>query len=256
MKIRIKRFLLGRIIQDTQSKISFLGYTFEVVTFSDFYWTFIEVFIDDDYYFSTKNPKPFVVNLGANIGVDELYFKWLYPDAKILSFEALPENATLLEKNIVNNNFDDIVIEAKAVGVQEGVLNMYGDRRAASLSSSLVESHGGSEYTGKCVEVPVVRLSGYLSDKTVDLLKIDIEGSEAQVINELATANVLKNVDQLVIEFHHFGSVENKLSEIIKALEESSFSITFKSDYRALQDIPENNKYYFMLYARNQKTPH
>jgi hypothetical protein len=40
--------------------------------------------------FKTDSRNPIIIDCGANIGVATIYFKRLYPDSRILSFEANP----------------------------------------------------------------------------------------------------------------------------------------------------------------------
>lgn len=47
-----------------------------------------EIFAAKNYAFKTTNPTPFIIDCGSNIGVSIVFFKYLYPQAHILSFEA------------------------------------------------------------------------------------------------------------------------------------------------------------------------
>ena len=57
-----------------------------------------------------------VIDVGANIGVLTLYFRSLIGDSgKIYSFEPDPNSFCILEKNIVQNYLENVIIENKAV---------------------------------------------------------------------------------------------------------------------------------------------
>ncbi len=250
-----KRFMEGRVPGVSLYRQRLPGGTLEVPRFGDFFWTFLEVYLDEDYFFPSEKSDPFIINLGANIGVDEVYFKWLYPQCRILSFEALPENAAILKKNIERNRFRDVEVVEAAVGDREKRLTMYGDRRAATVAKGLIQeqvkAHG--EYAGKEVEVNVVPLSPFLKEgEEVDLLKVDIEGAEETVITELDRAGKLRYVKYLVVEYHRYSFTENKLSRIVDALERNRFDITFRSDFTCFTRMPRRAYYNFMLYARRR----
>ena len=62
-----------------------------------------------------------------------------------------------------------------------------------------------------------------LSDFTksdVDLLKIDIEGSESNVIKEIS--HTFQNIQNLILEYHfHAGFYENSLADILSVIEKN-----------------------------------
>jgi len=87
LRVTGKRFLIGKVPFLDSSTVSFLGYKVQVGLYSDFYWTFIEIFLTEDYYFSSEKENPLVIDCGTNIGINILYVKWLYPKAEIIAFE-------------------------------------------------------------------------------------------------------------------------------------------------------------------------
>jgi len=178
---------------------------------------FDEVFIQQEYYFKTANPTPFIIDCGSHIGMSILYFKTLYPQARILGFEPAPETYRLLEENIKRNRLKDVRVLNIAVSNEEGMIKFYGD---ASLKSSLFFQEGKPE-----VEVKATRLSQYI-DRKVDFLKIDVEGAEGLVISDLAGAGKLSQVQQMVIEYHHHPEKKedlDALSSFLKILEDHNF---------------------------------
>jgi hypothetical protein len=68
--------------------------------------------------------------------------------------------------------------------------------------------------------IEITKLSPFLK-KHIDFLKIDIEGSEIEVIEECK--DYLKNVDNIFIEYHSSMSKPQQLDTILKRLTESGF---------------------------------
>lgn len=254
IKIVLRRFFDGRISFINTKNFKLLSYNISIDFFSDFYWTFIEVFIDDDYYFKSDKKDPFIVDCGGNIGVTVLFFKFIYPDSKILVFEPIPDNIKLLKKNIEQNNITNVELVEKAVGEKMGELKIYGDRRAATISKGLIDEQNkvSDEYKGKEIVVPVVPLSKYIKDKNVDFFKMDIEGAEGSVFYDLQNTNLVKNIKQLSMEYHRFSFKENKLSGIVNILEKNNFDIVFSGDYTNLTNMPIRKYYNFMLSAKQR----
>ncbi|MDC1205251.1 FkbM family methyltransferase [Candidatus Pacebacteria bacterium] len=244
IKIRILRFCIGRFISPQKiKKISALGYVININGFDDFYWTFLEVFIEEEYYFLTDESSPTILDLGGHIGVTVLYFKWLYPDANITVFEPLQENNHILEKNVTENKLTNIILEKKAVGGSTGTRSFYGEGRAGFVGN---DTAADVEVVN---QVSVTILSEYITD-TITFCKMDIEGSEAAVIKELEDHNKLHHIKHLVMEFHKKDS-SNKLSDIVASLEKVSMSVSFMSDLNPLH-IKKRDFTHIMLVATSQ----
>jgi hypothetical protein len=71
--------------------------------------------------------------------------------------------------------------------------------------------------------VEAVRLSEFVREE-VDFLKMDIEGAEAEVLEELAEADKLRLVREMVIEYHHhIDPGEDHLGATLRLLEQNGF---------------------------------
>ncbi len=253
LRVTGKRFLLGRIPFLDGMTASFLGFKINVGLFSDFYWTFVEIFIEEDYYFATNNPRPRIIDCGANIGIATLYFKWLYPKAEIVAFEIEPDNIKIYEKNIESNKLKNVTLHKKAVGGHSGPVILYGNRRAGTISTTLLDEQVKKDqsYEAHCVEVDMVLLSNYIHER-IDFLKMDIEGAESDVFVDLSETGTLKYVENTTLEFHRFSSGENKLSTITKALEDYNFDIIFPHNFNALSEV-KRSYYNYMIRAGKRK---
>jgi len=243
--ILINRFLDGRFLQIKKQK--FLNFVISFDDFSDFYWTFREIFLEDDYYFDSNKENPYIIDCGGNIGMSVFYFKYLHPSAKIQVFEALPENVEILEKNVKNNNLSNVEVIAKAVGYEEGELEIYGDRRAATICKDMTNTHDKSDMS-KSTKVEVAKLSKYIK-KDVDFLKMDIEGAEESVIRELSNASVLKRIKRLTMEYHSISGNTNPLSSLVANLENADFKISFVNNVSRVIDMRVRSFSHIMLVA-------
>ena len=199
-----------------QNDIPILNYHVKSYGFFDTGVLFQEIYIYQQYYFKANKPAPWIIDCGSHIGMSILYFKALYPEARILAFEPAPETFKLLRENVKRNQLKDVRLENKAVSNQEGKLKFYGDR---SVRSSLLKERG----SGEGIEVDVVKLSDSI-DRTVDFLKIDVEGAEDLVLDDLVASGKLSLVSQMVIEYHHHIVKDtDRLSRFLKILEDHNF---------------------------------
>lgn len=254
-KIVLKRFLNHRV--GTFHKESFLGFKVDFNSYDDFFWTFREIFVIGEYHVEVDKTNPVFIDCGGNIGITTLYFKFLYPQAKVLTFEAEPHNAQILESNLKQSNVSDVTVVNKAVGARHDTLTFFGGNRAGTLFEEFNEDKKesqlkkGREDILNKVEVAMVPLSEYI-DTDIDVLKIDIEGAEGDVIDELNKKGLLKKVQHIAIEYHRFSFEKNRLSDIISSLEDNHFNIAFDSEYKTSKEWLAKKNHAFMIYASRQ----
>jgi FkbM family methyltransferase len=174
---------------------------FDVAGFSVSSLAFLhnEIFVKLVYYFRARRPDPLIVDGGSNIGMSVLFFKALYPDARVLAVEPAAPAHHLLVANVEANRLADVEVHHAALGRENRVVPFYEDPDdpATFRMSTRRERIPGGETT-----VEQRRLSG-LIDGDVDLLKLDVEGAEDDVLDELVESGAIARVDQLVVEYHH-----------------------------------------------------
>jgi FkbM family methyltransferase len=190
------------------------------LTRKSFEFQYEEIIRKRQYLFETDNPTPFVVDCGANIGMSVLYFKSLYPEARVLAFEPDPSAFACLRANVTENALPDVRVENAAVASVEGETDFFYDRAdPASLRMSIVRERMPKDRR----TVRVVQLSRFL-DEEVDFLKVDVEGAELDVIGELAEAGKLRLVKQMLVEYHHhIVRTEDRFSRLLALLEDDGF---------------------------------
>ena len=95
----------------------------------EFYELKKEIFSENCYYleiesFDDAQDKPVIVDAGAHIGMATLYYKMLFPHARILAFEPVPYNFKILEKNIHENQLENVELFEAVVAPKSGVLRI------------------------------------------------------------------------------------------------------------------------------------
>lgn len=194
-------------------------------------WLFDEIFAQKCYLFHTTSPEPFIIDCGSNIGMSILFFKTLYPHAHIIGFEPDKQTFKILQENIENNHLDHVALYNQAVYSQNTNLTFfYNPDFIADPCQSLYSDQRGPRYT-----VEAVKISSFIHD-TVDCLKIDVEGAEMHVMDDLVQNNKLHYVHQLIIEYHHFLQPKEKdhsLSKLFSYLDANGFEYQIAADYAA-----------------------
>lgn len=200
-----------------------LGDTLEVVDSASFYASYVEIFKRQIYSFSSTKKSPYIIDGGSNIGLSLIYLKRLYPESKILAFEADPTIFKILKANISNFGFKDIELINRALWNEETHLSF-----AVEGSDAGRVSRGDTEILPDKIEVPTVRLHDYI-DQPVDFLKLDIEGAETEVI--IDSSDRLINVENIFIEYHSFAGEEQRLDELLSTVKSSGFRVQIQTQF-------------------------
>jgi hypothetical protein len=84
---------------------------------------------------------------------------------------------------------------------------------------------------GKSIPIQTTVLSKFIT-QTVDFLKIDIEGTELAVLQELNESKKLFLVEQMAIEYHHHIDKDiDCLSHMLGILEQNKFGYHIHCDF-------------------------
>jgi FkbM family methyltransferase len=175
-----------------------------------------EVFGQHSYYFETDSPTPLIIDAGAHIGLATLYFKNLYPEARIIAIEPNPKTYAVLEKNIWENQIEGVeTINCALARSQSNNHPFYLDESPLHWWSTAGFSEGAwtGDQKSQKISVATKPLDDFLTEQ-VDYLKLDIEGAEQEVLTASRNLGLVK---QLSCEFHpHPGQ---SLSTIVEYLE-------------------------------------
>jgi len=209
-----------------------LGFNVRFFKYETLVYLFEEIFVTGSYQSIVIGPKknhtPIIVDAGSNIGISVLFFKWLYPNAEIHAFEPDPRTFTLLEENCRTNHLTSVFLHNIALSNKAGISSFF-SHQAGSLVASL-NSDRTAEQQEKYLSVKSERLSHFIS-KPIDLLKMDIEGAEADCFDDLADQGKLNFIHEIVLECHHnLNGGRNILTAVLPRLEKEGYVFQLKAD--------------------------
>ena len=147
-------------------------------------------------------PGMCVVDVGAHIGYYTLLFaKYVGSAGCVISFEPLPANFALLQKNVHINNLLNVRLLNQAVFSQTQKITL-------NVPDEQPNPGNGSMYnlgTAKQCHVEAVSLDDFCGSSNLrpDVLKIDVEGAEYEVLIG-AQRTISHCRPKLLIELHHF----------------------------------------------------
>jgi FkbM family methyltransferase len=209
---------------------------------------FGEIFLGLEYHFTASRPDPLIIDCGSNIGMSVLYFKFLYPDAEIIAFEPSRSTFALLESNVRRNGLTKVELHENALAARDGAIDFFID---ATDGESLLQSALRTRMPKSRRTVEAVRLSRFI-DRPVDFLKLDVEGSEMEVLRELRDSGRLGLIRQMVVEYHHhILPDQDNLSEFLALLQAAGFSYQIIAGFSAPF---ERDRYQDVLVYAYQRT--
>ena len=213
--------------RDNLIKQKVLKFNISAYGYHTLFYLLDEIFLQQIYRFDSDSEKPTIVDCGANIGISMLYFKYLYPGSTVYCFEPNPSVYKLLEANVKRNDLTGVELFNLALSDKEGSLDFYVGDEKGSFISSTDSSRGGTH-----IQVPSKCMSAVFPNQQFDLIKIDVEGSEWQIIKDLDKSKQLGMTKQYIIEYHHnlFGN-DAKLGRFLDYFEKENCVYTLKADY-------------------------
>lgn len=197
----------------------------------EFYELKKEIFGENCYYLELDSEEPVIVDSGAHIGMGVLYFKMLFPRARISAFEPVPDNFAILKKNVHDNQLENVEIYQAVVAPKSGLLRIHepiGEGAWKSGAGIIPKGWKGIQ-TNKEIEVRAVGIQEILQEK-IDIFKMDIEGMEYEVIRNAGPQ--IRNVKNWIIEVH--PRKDHRIEEIEKTLLQNGFRIEINKDESSL----------------------
>ncbi len=159
-----------------------------------------------EYYIPNMKTPKMILDIGANIGVSTLFFKSIFPEAKIYAVEPFPENVDLLRENI--KGIDGLTIIDKGLGEKDGYKIYYFSDTETNFGGGTFQKIGHNPEKKYNLEVMSFKtlINKYNIDK-IDLIKIDTEGSEYEILTNIPS-EVFNDVSYIVGELHGIKDFE------------------------------------------------
>lgn len=177
---------------------SFLRYPVRLRARTSDPFVFRQIMIENEYLPLKSLHAETVIDLGANIGLASAWFLGSFPQASVLAVEAAADNAAACRENLAPYGSRARVVHGAAWSSRT-TLTLHPQ---VSATDNIVKESRAGDSAGMQVEAwdlpSLIELSGFAQ---VDLLKIDIEGAEAEVFRTGAP-QWLGRIRNLCIELH------------------------------------------------------
>jgi FkbM family methyltransferase len=154
-------------------------------------------------------PGMTVVDIGAHVGYyTTLCARLVGKKGRVISFEPEPYNFSLLTHN--TQSLDNCTIFNRGVSNAEGSATLY-------LAEGNLGAHSMHVKSGSATTIQTVVLDDFLSDTTVDVVKMDIEGNEPQALAGMQ--KILSHTTYLIFEYipGYVSSPEEMFTQLSQA---------------------------------------
>ena len=175
---------------------------------------FRDIILDDEYFLESLRGKSIetIADVGANVGIFGIAASAHFPNATIHAYEPNSGNIAYLSKQSCELDF---LLFEEAVSGHDGNCELLTNSKH-DTSASISLSSG--QISCSSLRTVVNRFKS----KSLDLLKLDCEGSEFEILKDKET---LEYCSYITMEYHL--SEKSELRTLKKLLSEANFSIIF-----------------------------
>jgi len=176
-----------------------------------------------EYWLPSEIEPEVILDIGGNIGITSVYLTNKFPNAKIYTFEPVPQNYEILKKN--TENYDNISIYNVGLGCEDGSFEIYMSEDDENFGGASLYAEAGGvniKATTKCQIRNIDEILNEIGIKKIDLIKIDTEGAEYDILTTI-NESILDQVKWIVGELHG-----NRDFELLTYLESMNFNVSMK----------------------------
>ena len=200
--------------------VHFLNFNIYVETAEEFF-ILEEIFVSNDYFFNTSN-NAVVIDVGANIGISSLFFSSLSNVESIYAFEPVNDTYNQALLNFELNKSMHKVVSIKNIGLgaeNREEIFVYNKQQKGNTGKRGLLSPSMSNRINEKRAVSIIdaslEISSIVSNSVNNdlVLKMDCEGAEYEILENLDRSGVLKQLDIVMLEWHDHGP--DKLENIL-----------------------------------------
>jgi hypothetical protein len=147
----------------------------------------------------------------------------------------------MLHDNIKNNKLNNVTVVESGLYNEDTIIKFSADNTDGGKISNTGEN-----------EISVKKLSTFIN-KDVDFLKLNIEGAELNVFQDLNESKKINLINELCFEWHSFSNEKQNLDKILKILTDNNFRYNISSLHGAPLgkfEAEKESQIYLMIYAK------
>ena len=184
-----------------------------------------------------------VVDVGAHVGYFTLIAaKLVGPTGQVFSFEPDPINSGLLMRNIALNGYTNIEVITSALSSRSGSSTLY----RTSLDSGRHSLYRHDIPVIETIEVETTTLDQFLEARnwpTIGLVKMDVEGSEPEVLAGMVRLLEKSEDIKLILEFNTplLRNAGTEPAELLENLMQRGFRVSYIDEIKGAIPLAEDD---------------
>lgn len=171
-----------------------------------------EIFINKDYNFLSPE-KCLIIDIGANVGMASIFFSQLEHVDKIYAFEPVKDTYDIALKNLKSNNIQKIMrFNNYGLGSSDREEKFIFNRKAKGNFGMRTKPNGKNIDTQEERRVLIKKASVQIdlilkeNPRHTVVIKMDCEGAEYEIMEDLHEAFLLSKIDVFILEWHDYGA--------------------------------------------------
>ena len=174
---------------------------------------FGEVYKDRDYdrFMPKKKEGTLCIDIGANIGVTSYFFSHYFE--RVISLEPFTEHFNCLTQMLEFNKINNVTPINKALYFKEGEFDFGGPDSNKTMTSLHTATWEQGKPKQKTQTITLSKLFEENNVDHVDFMKMDIEGSEFEVLGSSDFGSVADKIGTLFVERHGWAGREPRQLE-------------------------------------------
>lgn len=152
------------------------------------------------------------LDIGAYIGDSAMYFSRNYEPKQVYAYEPMEENIQNIEKTISRNHRENIQIIPKGISDVQTWIDIF--YNSDDLSSSSINNKKSNKHQEK-KKIELTTIDDECANKTVGLIKMDIEGAEYYAIKG-GLNTIKRDKPVLLISLYHTGKDFFEIPPLLK----------------------------------------
>lgn len=181
--------------------------------------------------FLNENSIIYSFGIGEDTSFDEAIIN--YHNSFVFGFDPTPKSINWIRKQSLPSKFRFLEY---GISSTSGVVDFYLPKNEQHVSGSLIDQRNvDNSHSIKVQMKTIADIAKELGHKKVDVLKMDIEGAEYQVLDDILNSAI--PIDQILLEFHDRFFADGKLQTVnaIEKLKKRGYEIFGVSD--SLEEI-------------------
>lgn len=166
-----------------------------------------------------------ILDLGSNIGLFSMFASRFAK--QIYAFEPTKETFDIGKKNIEENGITNVKLYQKAIMKDDGKVTFWhADNTTMNSTMEIVTSKNADQVNKIKEEVDAVRLDTLVKEEgitRIDFMKMDIEGSECEVIGSKSFENIVPMLQSGVCEYHEWSNVN--VQQLVTTLRDYGYKV-------------------------------